>query len=85
MNLSADGSRGVIERCVREFAETARRLESPPERVLALFKDMVFHLPGAGTASASHIDDSRASMASLVQIVIDAYYYGCGGTGARDD
>jgi hypothetical protein len=53
------------------FAKTAQREGVPPERALALFKGMMFHLP----AAAWQPHDWRGDiMRQLVRMLIEDYY-----------
>lgn len=56
---------------IAAFAETARREGLPPERALALFKGMAFHLPAVTWQPPNWRGDI---MRQLIQMLIEDYY-----------
>ena len=69
--LESGSPTGSLRAAVREFAQSVRTREVPPERALAAFKFMVFNLP----AISSRTPDDRAElMAALTQMSIEEYF-----------
>jgi hypothetical protein len=56
---------------VSEFADTVRREQVPPQRALALFKEMVYQLPEVAPKAPS---ERNEVVKVLTQMAIEEYY-----------
>jgi hypothetical protein len=70
-HVGLDVSAELCRDAVAAFAAEAHREDIPPERTIAVFKDMVSQLPAFRRVSPEYRGEV---MQQLVQIAIDAYY-----------